>query len=85
MTLFNAAELNISVVAESRAPAGALQVNFTGTLNEGGFNGPASISPFVSGNALSAFIESTSESDVLRVDGQFYISDGTFRRNLHFK
>ena len=86
LTLFNAAELNISVVAESRAPAGALQVNFTGTLNEGGFNGPASISPFVSGNALSAFIESTSESDVLRVDGQFYISDwdgsdGTFTSN----
>ena len=44
-----------------------------------------SISPFISGNALSAF-ERTGETDVLRVDGQFYMtewdgSDGTFVSN----
>ena len=87
LTVFNPSELNVGVQAELKsAPEGAIQINFTGTLSEGDFIGPDSISPFISGNALSAFIERTGETDVLRVDGQFYMaewdgSDGTFISN----
>ena len=49
--------------------------NFTGQLNERDFDGPNSISPLPGGNALSAFIASSGETDVVRVDGQFYMSD----------
>ena len=65
----------------------AIQVNFTGTLTKHGFVGPDSINPFLEGNALSTFIQSSGETDVVRVDGQFYMSDwdgsdGTFTSNV---
>jgi hypothetical protein len=64
----------------------AIQVNFTGSLSKESFIGPDSINPFESGNALSAFIESSGENDVLRVDGQFHLEnwngeDGMFISN----
>ncbi len=65
---------------------GSLQVNFTGGLTQGTFDGPASISPYQAGNALASFISANPGAigtDILRVDGQFYLSgwdgsDGTF-------
>ena len=76
--------LNAEVLGASSNEA--IQVNFTGTLTKHGFVGPDSISPFLEGNALSTFIESSGETDVLRVDGQFYMEnwdgqDGVFVSN----
>ena len=87
LTVFNPSELNVGVQAELKsAPEGAIQINFTRTLSEGDFIWPRQYKAFISGNALSAFIERTGETDVLRVDGQFYMaewdgSDGTFISN----
>ncbi|MBG86573.1 MAG: hypothetical protein CMO80_06700 [Verrucomicrobiales bacterium] len=88
LTVYNTSGLTVSVQAEEAAApaAGALQVNFTGSLTPQTFQGPGSISPYQSGNALSGFIAANPGQvgiDVLRVDGQFYLagwdgSDGTF-------
>ena len=77
--------LNVEVIGASANEA--IQVNFTGTLTKNGFVGPDSINPFLEGNALSTFIQSSGETDVVRVDGQFYMSDwdgsdGTFTSNV---
>ena len=67
---------------------GAFMLEFSASLTPETISAPDLINPYVPGNALSAYIQTTGEKDVLDVDGQFYISgwdgsDGTFTSNVH--
>ncbi|MEM9080589.1 MAG: PEP-CTERM sorting domain-containing protein [Verrucomicrobiota bacterium] len=71
----------LAALASGSLQAGSLLVNFTAGLTPGTFSGPDNINPYVPGNALASF--AFGQPDVLRADGQFYISDwdgsdGTF-------
>lgn len=67
------------------AKADSLLVNFTAGLVPSSFVGPDAFNPFVPGNPVYSF--SQFQPDLLRMDGQFYISnwdgsDGVFTTNV---
>lgn len=65
--------------------ADSLLVNFTAALTPSSFSGPDAFNPFLPTNPLYFF--SQTQPDVLKLDGQFYISnwdgsDGVFTTNV---
>ena len=76
LTVFTTSGVSVAVDAGpvQNPGVGRLMVNFTGALTPDSFTATDTINPFVEGNALSAFVSSTGETDVLRVDGQLYLA-----------